>query len=231
MVALALLGFLSQDPSQQAAAAMQAGRFAEAEKIYRALVKQQPSFAPWHANLGLALHSQKRYVEAIAPLERALKLGGDARLAQVLAVDYVEAKRWADAAPLLEKQRKFRDAAHAWWQGRQYDKARPLYERLEQDFADNPEFNFEYGDLLQRVDGAEAALPYLEKAQSLLPARAALGKAYVELSRWTDAIPHLEAAAPADPDLLLPLSRAYKETGRAAEAERALLEYKKRLRQ
>jgi predicted Zn-dependent protease len=158
-----------------------------------------------------------------------LKLGGDARLAHVLAADYVQAKRWADAAPLLEKQRKFRDAAHAWWQGRQYDKARPLYERLEQDFADNPEFNFEYGDLLQRVDGAEAALPYLEKAQSLLPARAALGKAYVELSRWAEAIPHLEAATSADPDLLLPLSRAYKETGRAADAARAEADYRRRL--
>jgi predicted Zn-dependent protease len=95
----------------------------------------------------------------------------------------------------------------------------------------DPNFAYEYGDTLLRSEGAEAALPYLERATSLIEGRAALGKAYVELGRFSEAIPQLEAAVSADPDLLLPLSRAYKASGRTADADRALSEYKKRQNQ
>src|SRR4030095_11082978 len=62
------------DLSRQGAEAMRAGRYAEAEHVYRELTKQSPNEAGWHGNLGLALHSQGRYREAIQPLERSLEL-------------------------------------------------------------------------------------------------------------------------------------------------------------
>jgi hypothetical protein len=65
------------------------------------------------------------------------------------------------------------------------------------------------------------------EAPDLLPARGALGRALLELGRAAESVPHLEAAVPADPALLLPLSRAYKATARAEDAARAEAEYRR----
>jgi hypothetical protein len=48
------LGLLlaAEDASRAGAEAMRAGRFAEAEQIYRKLVREQPREAGWHGNLG-----------------------------------------------------------------------------------------------------------------------------------------------------------------------------------
>lgn len=220
--------WLAADLSTDGAAAMRAGRFAEAEKIFRQLVKQAPGEAGWHGNLGLALYSQGRFAEAIEPIEQSLKLRPADGLQQVLLSSYLKVKRFADAAPLLEKMGNRRDAARAWWQARRYDKALPLYRALERQHGAEAGFAYEFGDSLARAEGAAAAVPVLERSVALIEGRAALGKALVELARFAEAIPHLEAAVAADPDLLLPLSRAYKATGRAAEADRALKEYQKR---
>jgi tetratricopeptide (TPR) repeat protein len=52
--------------------------------------------------------------------------------------------------------------------------------------------------------GVEAALPYFEKATSLAPedpvANAALGRAFLELNRFTEALPHLQKARERAPD-------------------------------
>jgi predicted Zn-dependent protease len=233
---------------------MRSGRFAEAESLYRQLAKQQPNEAGWHGNLGLALHSQKKYSEAVVAIERSLVLRVSPGLSTVLGIDYLKlnqpckaiaplqttdqqealadafygCKRYADAARLFTKLGNTREAARSWWQARDYEQARPLYQKLTGNGAADPELAYEYGDTLLRVEGAEAAIPWLERAGSLIEARAALGKAYVEAGRFAEAIPHLEGAVSADADLLLPLSRAYKATGRAAQAERALREYRKR---
>ena len=71
--------------SQQGAAAMRAGRYAEAERVYRELVKAQPDQPGWSANLGLALHSQGKFREAAVALERSLKLKPSITLAVVTA--------------------------------------------------------------------------------------------------------------------------------------------------
>jgi tetratricopeptide (TPR) repeat protein len=233
---------------------MRAGRFAEAEKIYRQLVKQFPSEAGWHANLGLALHSQQKLKEATDELERSMKLRPSVGIAAVLGIDYLKlgdacraiaplemtdklealadayaaCKRYRNAAQIYEKLSKPRLAGHAYWQARDYADARRVFATIAAQYTDEPEFNYEYGDTLLRSEGSEAAIPVLERATNLIQGRAALGKAYVEARRFKEAIPHLEAAVSADPDLLLPLSRAYKGTGRATDADRALSEYRKR---
>lgn len=248
----------AQDVAQLAARAaqdMRAGRYAEAERLYRALVQQEPKNPGWHGNLGLALHSQMKYREAAQALERSLKLKPSSGLAVVLGIDYLKSsepcraiapllrtartdiladayydcKRFPEAARLYTETRDLRKAARAWWQARDYAKAKPLYQELAARHLDEADFAWEYGDTLVRVEGAQAAIPWLERASTIVEGRAALGKAYAETGRFGDAIPHLEASVQADPDLLLPLSRAYKATGRYAEAGRALSEYRKRL--
>jgi tetratricopeptide (TPR) repeat protein len=253
-VALAYSALAGQDLSQRGAEAMRAGRFAEAEEVYRSLVQQFPSEAGWHANLGLALHSQQKYREAAEALERSMKLRPSAGIAAVLGIDYLKlgdpcraiaplekadrldaladanaaCKRYRTAAQLYEKLSKPRLAAHEYWLARDYADARRVFASIEAQYRDEAEFNYEYGETLLRSEGAQAAIPVLERATSLIQGRAALGKAYVEAQRFQEAIPHLEAAVKADPDLLLPLSRAYKATGRVADADRALSEYRKR---
>src|SRR5207247_5218303 len=105
-----------------------------------------------------------------------------------------------------------RAAAQAYWEAREYSKARPLFVKLEPAFGKNAQFLYEYGDTLVRVEGASAGLSYLERAvaaqESLLAARAALGKALLEAGRHQDAIPHLEAAVSTDPTLWIALSKA-----------------------
>ncbi|MDZ4802278.1 MAG: tetratricopeptide repeat protein [Bryobacteraceae bacterium] len=238
----------------EAASAMRAGRFADAERLYTQLVRQEPKNPNWLANLGLALHSRSRYAEAVDALERSLKIKPAAGLYAVLGIDYLKldqpckaiapleqtdrtdaladafyaCKRYPEAARLYLRLNDTRRAARAWWQARDYAQARPLYEKLALKHAGDAEFAWEFGDTLLRVEGAAQAIPWLEKAMSLVEGRAALGKAYAEAGRFADAVPLLEGAVQADPDLLLPLSRSYKETGRAAEADRALSEYRRR---
>ena len=73
---LAFLLLFTQDAtslSQQGAAAMRAGKFAEAQTAYRALIQQDPHNPMWRMNLGIALHSAGDYVGAVPELQRYLK--------------------------------------------------------------------------------------------------------------------------------------------------------------
>jgi tetratricopeptide (TPR) repeat protein len=245
---------IGQETSQQAAQAMRAGRFSEAERLYRALVQQDPKNPGWHANLGLALHSQMKFRQAVEAIERSLKLKPSSGLSLVVGIDYLKlnepcnaiaplqltdrtdvladayygCRRFPEAARLYTERNDLRSAARAWWQARDYSQAKPLYEKVAPQHKTDTDFAWEYGDTLLRVDGAEAAIPWLERTSDIVEGRAALGKAYVEAGRFAEAIPHLEESAKIDPDLMLPLSRAYKATGRVGEADRALKEYRKR---
>ena len=69
----------------------------------------------------------------------------------------------------------------------------------------------------------------MEAAPDLIPARGALGRVLMELGLAAESIPHLEAATSTDATLLLPLSRAYKATGRASDAARAETEYRRKV--
>ncbi len=257
LILAAALVMAGADLPADGAAAMRAGRFAEAEKIYRQLLKEAPGDPRWSANLGLALYSQGRHAEAANLLEQSVKAMPNPGLSAVLGISYLKldqpckaiepleksnrsealadayvgCKRYADAARLYLKLGFAREAARAYWQARDYDAAKPLFASVAGKHTNDAGFNYEYGDTLLRSEGALAALPYLERAAVLVEARGALGKAYVELERFEEAIPHLEAASSADPDLFLPLSNAYKKTGRAAEAERALKRYRERANQ
>lgn len=243
--------------SVDAANAMREGRYHAAESIYRQLAQQFPQEAGWAGNLGLALHSQGKYQDATIHLEKSLKLQFSSGIATVLGIDYLKlgkpcqaiaplektdqraaladalngCKRYSEAARLFEKLGKEREAGRAYWMARDYSSALKLFRKIAPNFANDAEFHYEMGDAVMRTDGAEAALPYLEKSVAVVPGRATLGKAYVELKRYEEAIPHLEAGVPTDSNLLLPLSTAYKQTGRGPEAARALKLYREKMSQ
>jgi predicted Zn-dependent protease len=270
---LATMTLWAQDPLQLGARAMREGHFDEAERIYRQLLKDSPDDPRLHLNLGLSLHSAKKYREALPELRRYLKANPEpGAIHLLLGVAQLKLKQPCDAISALESARKWKAtaevlvelgdaysgckrwpnaartyhalakmqpaekyawaAARAYWQAREYAQAKPLYADLEAALESNPRFQFEYGDTLARSEGAEAGLPYLEKAAraepSLMAARGALGRALLELKRAAEAVPHLEVAARDDPTLLLPLSRAYRATGRVEDAVRTEAEYRQK---
>src|SRR6266481_2890587 len=59
---------------RQATVAMREGRLDEAREGFAAIVKESPSFAEAHLNLGLVLQEQSRFDEAIASFQKALLL-------------------------------------------------------------------------------------------------------------------------------------------------------------
>lgn len=219
-------------------AADPAGAASALENFIRA--KPQPGAG--HFFLGVSRLKLQQFCEAIAPLEAALEWPQrpQSRWTE-LADAYQGCKRWeqaakayAEAAKLDPKDlRLLRQNAHCWRMARRYDLAKPLFASLTGGYEGNVEFQFEYGDTLMRLEGAEAGLPWLEKSAAgdptFLPARAALGRALLELSRPVDAVPHLELAAKADPAALLALSRALRALGRGAEAAQAEAGYRARI--
>jgi tetratricopeptide (TPR) repeat protein len=264
LIAAATFG---QDLAQQGAAALREGRFDEAERIFRQLLKESPGHPGLRLNLGLALHSKGQHAAAVTELEAFLKANpAPGPVYLVLGAAKLKLGRHCDAVPALEKARQWqaservltelgdayqgckrygdaakayvaarqpRAAARAYWNARVYGRAKPLFESVAAANGSDPEFLYEYGDTLARLDGAASGLPLLEKSVALqpglIPARGALGRALLEEGRAEESIPHLAAAAPADVTLLMPLSRALKAAGRLEEAARVETEYRKKL--
>jgi tetratricopeptide (TPR) repeat protein len=211
------------------ALAMQ-GQHQEALTEFTAFLKARSQPGPTHFFTGLQLLKLDRPCDAIRPLETARKWRATPDVLVELADAYQGCKHWEQAAETYQKANQPRQSAHCWWLARQYEKAKPLYASVEKQHDKDPEFQFEYGDTLARLEGAESGLPHLEKAVASAPnltaARGALGRALMELNRPGDALPHLEKAAPTDPTLLLPLSKAYRAVGRPEDAARTEQSYK-----
>ncbi len=210
-----------------------AGRYAEAVSEFGQFLKTNPPPGPTHFLLGLSQLKLKKPCEAIGPLEKALRWNRDQAQLELADALY-GCKRYSLAAKAYEAALTTskkgppvaRQAAHCYWNARQYADAKRLFTGLS---LDDPTSQYEFGDTLVRLDGPAAGLAYLERAAaSLLPARAELGKALLALDRAAEALTHLEAAATADPALLLPLSKCLRAVGRTAEANAAQTEYKRK---
>jgi predicted Zn-dependent protease len=86
------------------------------------------------------------------------------------------------------------------------------------------------GDCLVNDNEPKAALPLLttvlKRDPAFFPAEASLGRAYMHLGRYADAILHLKKALVLNDRLTLyQLAQAYKKTGDNAEADRYLREF------
>jgi predicted Zn-dependent protease len=222
-------------------ALLSGGKDDEAIPEFDRFLKAYPQPGPVHLMAGAARLKLGRACDAIGLLEKARKWQSSAQVLVELGDAYSGCKRPLDAAKSYkdaarlspDDPRLARAAGRGFWQAHEYQDARSQFVAVEPRFAGDPEFLYEYGDTLARIDGAASGLPYLEKAvraaPDLIAARGALGRALLEVHRAAESIPHLEAAAPTDPALLMPLSRAYRAVGRAEDAARAEAEYRKRL--
>lgn len=215
----------------------------EAAEELAAVIARDPKPGAAHVFLGVARLKLNQPCEAIAPLETSLQWAErPVTRWKELADAYQGCRRWPDAARAYQEAAKTnrdeawrleRQAAHCWRMAHRYDLARQLFASLDARYAGNAEFEFEYGDTLARLDGAAAGLARLERAvrkdAALTPARGALGRALLELSRPAEAIPHLEAASASDAAALVALGRAYRAVGRVSDASRVEAEYRQRI--
>ncbi|MGH9665691.1 MAG: tetratricopeptide repeat protein, partial [Bryobacteraceae bacterium] len=95
-----------QDLLKEALAAQQAGKFGDAIRVYRLLLKQYPNIAEIRSNLGAALAGEGRYPEAIVEYERALHVKANPQVRLNLALAYYKADQ---LAPAVENLKKVRD--------------------------------------------------------------------------------------------------------------------------
>jgi len=218
-----------------------AGRYQEAVQELMRYLKAFPKPGPVHLVVGTAQLKLGKACEAAGVLERARQWQASARVLVELGDAQSGCKRYAEAGESYRAASKLdanggktaRAAGRAFWQARMYAEAKELLAQVENSYGSDPEFLYELGDTLVRLDGAGAGVERLRRAVRAEPrltaAHGALGRALLDLGKAGEAVPHLERAAPVDATLLLPLSRAYKATGRLEEAARAEAEYKKRL--
>jgi superkiller protein 3 len=120
------------------------------------------------------------------------------------------------------------------YQVRDYPAALTLATQLLRQRPASAELNFTKGDILLSSQDAEKAIPCFEAAlkldPKLLAAHHGIGRAYMQMGKSAEAIPHLIAALPIDYDgsLRYQLSRAYQATDKPELAAKALAEYQAR---
>jgi predicted Zn-dependent protease len=96
-----------------------------------------------------------------------------------------------------------------------------LLEELLKRERSSAELNLLYGETLLESQQIEPAISHLRDAikydPRLLPAKASLGRAYLQIGKAQDAIPYLKEALQTDPDgsLHYQLARADQSTGQA----------------
>jgi tetratricopeptide (TPR) repeat protein len=146
---------------------------------------------------------------------------------------YPEAVReWREALALTPEDIRIQAGlASALFHARDFAAALPLLEKLMSAGTSPAETHFLYGASLLGLEEPEAAVAHLAEAlksdPQFLPARAALGQAYLRLGKTEQAIPHLEASLATDEDgsRRFQLARAYRLAGRPEDAKRAIADY------
>jgi tetratricopeptide (TPR) repeat protein len=192
---------------QNAAAAIQAGRAAEAEKLAADVLKANAGSLPALQMLGTALLMQGRGEEAIAPLERATRQARDAPTEMHLAMALRQAGREQEACERFERAIK----------------RKPPF----------PPAFLEFASLLSALNRYDDAIGILQHGLAIAPNFAEmsvrLGRIYAAQGRNAEARDVLARAvvlAPADPDALYALARtrqALHEFAQAAETYRRIL--------
>ena len=85
-------------------AALNAGRYADAEKAFEKLRQLEPGMAEVHANLGLIYFQERKFEQAVPVLRQALKLKpGLTKSDNLLAMSLSEIGHYSEATPGLEK--------------------------------------------------------------------------------------------------------------------------------
>jgi tetratricopeptide (TPR) repeat protein len=227
----------AQSPEQaasftRATQAMQAGNLDEAGTGFAAVVKQFPSFAEAHFNLGLVRQEQGRYEDAIGCFQKALALKPHLHGANLfLGISSFRANRLDEALAAIRKEAlSYPKDPNAWmWLGvvnLAQDHAAAAAEAL--DKADklkpgDPDILYHRGRAHLLVSKDSYAEMFKVDPQSWRVHRV-LAQANAEAERHVDAIAEYEAAiklAPTQPGLHEELGSEYRNANKIAEAEQA----------
>ena len=217
---------------RQATMAMREGQLGEAGEGFAAIVKENPSFAEAHLNLGLVLQEQNRFEEAIASFQRALTLKPKLRGANLfLGVALFRLNQIDKALVAIQKETAAypQDPAAWMWLG---------VVRLAQE---KPEAAAEALDKAVKLAPDDMDILYHRGRAHLLVSNNSYGKMFridshswrvhrliaqanAEADRHVDAIVEYQAAiklAPTQPGLHEELGSEYRNLGKSQEAEEA----------
>lgn len=223
-----------------ARALLGAGRLVESAEEFRraaALAPDNPKI--WYGlgrtyeGLSDTVHAQEAW-ERLAHLPPSPEIYIHQAEVKERTGEYVEAARlWREALRMApDDPRGETGLIWALYRGRDYAAALALLDGLLAENSESAELNFLRGASLVNLEQPEKGLPFLEKAVTLnarfLPAQAALGQALLRIGKAEQAIPHLKAALPSDPDGSghFQFYRACQIAGHREEAKRALTEYR-----
>jgi predicted Zn-dependent protease len=159
-----------------------------------------------HAVLADSYQRMGRRLDAVAEWRKALELDTANRMLQArLAESLIRARIYPEAEQILTP--------------------------LVASHPENGEWQYLLGNALLQQKRDQEALPHLiaatERLPNLLPAQEALGRAYLDSGKPTEAVSHLEKARPLDDgSISFALSSAYQQLGRDQEARAALARYR-----
>jgi len=217
---------------RQATAAMREGHLDEASEGFAAIVKETPSFAEAHLNLGLVLQEQNRFDEAIASFQKALILKPRLRGANLfLGVALFRLNQLDKALVAIQKETTAypKDPAAWMWLG---------VARLAQE---KPEEAAEALDKAANLAPDDMDILYHRGRAHLLVSKNSYGRMFkvdahswrvhqviaqanAEADRHVDAIAEYQAAiklVPAQSGLHEELGSEYRNLGKMPEAEEA----------
>jgi tetratricopeptide (TPR) repeat protein len=211
---------------------MQAGNLDEAGAGFAAVIKQAPTFAEAHFNLGLVRQEQGQYEDAIASFHNALALKPHLHGANLfLGISAFRLNRLGEAQAAIKKETvSYPKDANAWmWLGvvsLALDHAEQAAEAL--DKADkikpgDPDILYHRGRAHLLVSKDSYAEMFKADPQSWRVHRV-LAQANAEAERHVDAIAEYEAAiklAPTQPGLHEELGSEYRNANKISEAEQA----------
>src|SRR3989442_4149585 len=223
------------DKFRQASEAMRAGNLDAAAAGFAEVVKQAPTFAEAHFNLGLVLEEQAHHTEAISSFEKALSLKPRLHGANLfLGVPHYKLNEFDQALAALKKEAAaYPKDAHAWmWVG------------VVSLAKDRPEEAAAALDQAAKLAPTDVDILYHRGRAHLLVSknsyaemfkadpkswrvRQVIAQANAEAERHIDAIAEYEAAiklAPRQPGLHEELGSEYRNAGKPQEAEAAFQE-------
>ena len=209
------------------------GRFGEIIRSAASSTGAENQYWAYKAYVEMARQAYERLVRLPLSLEahlhRASMLDREGQSADA-------AIEWDQALKLAPADEGIRTSL-AWslFRAHEFDAALPVLQELVQKHPASRDLNFLYGATLLNLDRPGDAIRTLEAAVRIdgrfSPAHAALGRAFLQISKPELAIPHLQAALDGDEDASVhfALLRAYELSGQTGLAQKSKVEYQRAL--
>jgi tetratricopeptide (TPR) repeat protein/DNA-binding winged helix-turn-helix (wHTH) protein len=230
----------------------QSGRFDEAIAEYNAALSQDPEFEPAIIHLGDVFFQQGRYEEAVRQYQRYIKVTGSDTARAIgygsIAQVYLRGRKFAKAAEAVDSEMRYEPGAV--WNSLLLALSRNDQEKaakLKAEFTkvlvqsgpypargsrtERRSYDYYLGTLAlherhpaEAVDHFRKALGHLPPSSGLDLYEDCLGKAYLELGRWDDAIQEFQRILHLNPNYPLAeyhIAQAYQQRGRIDQARTA----------